>query len=393
MKYATLLSLVISAIVFSQHSSNAQDSTAVNPKTSITELNNLKQELRNQNEKTQLLLAQSERNFELASKIIDWSAMFFATLVIFLGIAGWIGARRFKQIDEAGKEMSATLELMKVELLKMQQLRNENQKAIEELKAKFERDRKELMEVIYYMNQGENAYESGELKNAIKIYTKVINLKPDSPEAQYMLGTTYSANSDYPKAIEHLKQAIELRPNYYEAFYSLGRTYRRYGDLDLSIKCLEKALELNPEYTGATTNLGHTYLRKRELSKAIYWYEKSIEIDPDASLPYLCLARIAYQQGEIEKAITLYKTAKEKIDKIESEGKLRYWQVYHLGEMCLVFGDAKEAESYYNRAFAMNAAKETLRSMKYNLDLLKASPSPPKDIDSFIKFFDDKLEH
>lgn len=75
--------------------------------------------------------------------------------------------------------------------------------------------------------------------------------------------------------------------------------------------------------------------------------KKSIEIDPNFSLPYLCLARIAYKQGEIEKAIKLYGTAKEKIDRIESEGKLRYWQTYHLGEIYLVLGDINLAQSYY----------------------------------------------
>lgn len=385
------LLFIISGMLFYQHVSFAQDSTIVNHQSLVTELNNLNQELRNQNEKTQLLLAQSERNFELASKIIDWSSMFFATLVIFLGIAGWIGARRFRQIDETGKEMALTLEQMKAELLKMQQLRNESQVSIDELKVRFERERKELMEIIHYMNQGEDAYESGEMKNAIKIYSRIISLKPDSPEAHYMLGTTYSANGDYIHAIEHFKKAIDLRPTYYEAFYGLGRTYRRYGDFDLSIKSLEKALEFNPEFIGATTSLGHTYLRKGETSKAIYWYEKSIEIDPSFSLPYLCLARIAYKQGEIEKALKFYNTAKEKIDRIESEGKLRYWQTYHLGEISLVLGDSNLAQSYYSRAFAMNAAKETLKAMKYNLELLKSSHSPPNDVDKFIRFFDDKL--
>ena len=37
--------------------------------------------------------------------------MYFAILVVFLGIAGWIGAKRFKQIDETGQKMKYFLDI------------------------------------------------------------------------------------------------------------------------------------------------------------------------------------------------------------------------------------------------------------------------------------------
>lgn len=391
MKLCIFLSLIIFTIFFYQRLCYSQDSTSVNIKNSIAELNQLKQDIQNQNEKTRLLLNESERNFELASKIIDWSAMFFATLVVFLGVAGWIGARRFKQIDETGKEMATLLEKMKSELQQMQRLRDENQRAIDELKERIEKERKEFMEVIYHMSQGENAFEKGELEEAIKAYTKVITLKFDSPEAHFMLGNTYSANGDYDDAIRHLKKAIELKPNYYEAFYNLGRTYRRYGDHDLSIEYLKKSLEFNPKYVNSTTNIGHAYLRKGEPAKAKEWYQKSIAIDPNAPLAYIGLARIAYLQSEIEKALEQYNIAKEKIEGKINRRRFRYWDIYHLAEIHLVLNKIQQAESYYNQAFAMNAAKETLRAIKYDLELLKSSANPPTDIDKFIKIFNEKL--
>lgn len=370
----------------------AQDSTTANTKSAIiNELNALRQNLQTQNEKTKLLLEESIRNFELASKIIDWSAMFFATLVVVLGIAGWIGARRFNKIDESAKEMANLLKEMKDELLEMQRLKDENQKSIDELKIKFEKERREVIEIIYFLNQGEDAYEKGEMERAIEIYTKIIRLKPDSAQAHYMLGNAYSANGDHLNAIEHLKKSVELRPDYYEAFNNLGRTLRRYGDFELSIKYLEKSLEINPKFTASAINLGHAYLRKGELTKAISWYQKSIDISPNDPLPHLSLAMIAYQQGEIEKAVGLCKIARIHIERRESEGKLRHWDVYHLAEISLVLNKVEDAESYYKKAFAMNSAKETLRAMKYYLDLLKASPVPPLNIDKFVKIFEEKL--
>lgn len=391
MRFSIIFLFVIVGISFCQNLSYAQDSTIVDFKKAINELNKLRQDLQKQNEKTESLLDESERNFELASKIIDWSSMFFATLVVVLGIAGWIGARRFKQIDETGKEMAILLEDMKDELSKMQQLKNENQKAIDDLKMKFERERKALTEIIHYMNQGENAYEKGEMEKAIEIYTKIIKLKPDSAEAHYMLGNAYSANGDQISAIDHFEKAVELRTDYYEAFNNLGRALRRYGDWDASIKHIAKALEINPKFVTAIINLGHAYLRKGDLTKAVSWYQKSIDMSPDDPLPHLCLGRIAYLQGEIEKAIKLYNVARTKIEKRESEGKIRHWDVYHLGEIFLVLSNIENAESYHKKAFAMNSAKETLRAMKYNLDLLKSSPIPPANIDKFVKLFDEKL--
>lgn len=370
---------------------NLQDSVTTNIQKTARELNQLKKELERQTEKTQSFLTQSERNFELAGKIIDWSAMFFAVLIVVLGIAGWIGARRFKQIDETAREMAELLEKMKNELQGMQDLRKENQIAINEFKIGIEKDRKEIIETLYYMNEGDLAYEQGEIERAIESYNKVIALNPKSPEANYMLGNAYSANGEYEKAITYLKKAIELKPDYFEAYYNLGRTYRRSGDFDLAIDSLKKSMEINSKFVPTIENLGHTYFEKGEIEKAIEWYQKTLSIDSNHATAYMSIARIYYQKGETEKALKYYIIAKEKLEQILSEGRYRHWHVYRLGEVYLVLNDFEKAMAYYEKAFGMNSAQATLRAIMKNLNLLKFSPTPPKDIDKIIKFYENKL--
>ncbi len=373
-----------------------QDSVAVsNNDTTVGDnqyiVNKLREDLLKQNVRTKSLLTQSEKNFELASKIIDWSAMFFAMLVVFLGIAGWIGARRFKQIDQTSKEMVNLLEEMREELRRMENLRTENQQSMEEVKRGIEKDRKDVLELIYYMIRGDIAYEKGEIDKAIDAYSKIISINQNSPEANYMLGNCYSANGDNKNGIEYLTKATNLKSDYYEAYYNLGRVYRRKGDHELAIKNLEKSIEIKPNFVKAIENLGHTYSRMGDNNKALECYNRSIAFDPDHAVSYMSIAFLYHRQGEIEKAINYCKIAKEKIEKKIQQDKYRYWDIYHMGQIHLVLDEPEKAETFFRQATSMNSAKATLQVFLKSLETLKSSPTPPNSIDKFIKYFKSKL--
>ena len=62
----------------------------------------------------------------------------------------------------------------------------------------------------------------GDLDNAIKVYRKTIELKPDFAEAYNNLGTTLQRRGKLNEAIEAYKMAIETKPKYDEAYSNLG---------------------------------------------------------------------------------------------------------------------------------------------------------------------------
>lgn len=368
--------------------SYAQDTTSTKIN---SEQEPLTLELIEKYQKMQLsLLRESERNFELAGKIIDYSALFFSLLVVFLGIAGWIGARRFRQIDHTSNEMKILLEKMQKELEQMQKIKDDNLAAIEDLKRKIENESKSFMEVIYLMRQGEILYEQGQLDEAINIYKKIINIKPNSPETYFMLGVSYSLNSDPSNAIHFLKKAIDLNPNYDEAFYELGKAFRRKGDLDLSIEYLNKSLEINPKQVRAIANIAYSYLKLNKFQEALNWYKKSTVVDPNYPLSYMGIALINSTLGNMTESLRYYDLAQELLELMLNEGTLRFWDTYHLGETYLISDRYTDAENYYRRALSMNAANETLHSILFRLELLKSSPKPPKGINKIIRLLTEK---
>jgi len=318
--------------------------------------------------------------------------MYFALLVVFLGIAGWIGANRFREIEKTAKEMRNLLDNMKTELSQMQVIKDETQNEIDNIKKKIENESKEFMEVIYNINQGKFEFEKGELFRAIDYFKRIIKVKPESPEAHRLLGNAYSSNGEDEKAIYHLKEAIKLKPDYYEAYLNLGRAYRRYGNFDLAIEYSKKSIELNPKSVLAVEQIGLTFFQKGDELQAEEWYQKVKEIEPNYAMGFLGLARIAYKQGKLDKALEFYKYAKSKIMNLVDEGRCSHWDIYHLAEIHLACNNVDEAESDFNKAFLMNSAYETLRAIKWDLEVLKSSPYPPENIDKFLKIFENKLK-
>lgn len=379
---ATIVFILL--FLFIPSHSNSQNSTNAITTSKDSTLNSIIMSLQEQSDRSRSLLAESERNFELAGKIIDWSAMYFAMLVVFLGIAAWIGTRRFREIDTTSKEIADSYEQIQQELSRTTKLRDETQKAIETFKSEIERDKKQFMEIIYLMTQGESAFESGDLNKAIQVCERIVLLKPDFPEAHHMLGSSHSANGEYGEAIDHFKKAIALRPDYWDAYHNLGRTYRRARNWEACIMNLKKALELNPKSVRSAHNLGHTYLEMGDLESAFEWYRMSTKLDQrqDYSYGYLGMGKISLKQGEQEKASRFFQDAQKVIEK---RGRKSYWNFYYLGEIALVLGDAQKAELYYKKALAMNSALETLRTIEHDLEFLRGCPNPPENLEKCLQ--------
>lgn len=109
------------------------------------------------------------------------------------------------------------------------------------------------------------------VKRAIESYLKAIDLNPQDANAYNNLGSTYSDQKEYSKAIDcYLKadysraiecylKAIKLDPQYANAYNNLGSTYSAQEDYSRAIDCYLKAVELNPQDATAYNNLGSTY--------------------------------------------------------------------------------------------------------------------------------------
>ncbi len=166
----------------------------------------------------------------------------------------------------------------------------------QELKQYFNIEEKTLFQDIYGFAQVNNtkhklsiktatdyfqeAYEEDNAEQAIVLYQKAIEIKPDMHEAYNNMGIFYSELEKYQEAINAYQKAIKIKPDNHEAYYNMGNAYGKLGEYQKAINVYQKAIEIKPDEHNAYYNMGNTYRELKKYQKAINAYQKAIEIEP-----------------------------------------------------------------------------------------------------------------
>ena len=120
-----------------------------------------------------------------------------------------------------------------------------------------------------------------EYQNAIRHYTKVIELNPGNVEAYYNRGKAHLKISKIPQAIQDFSEIIILDPGNAEAYYSRGRTYLNIKEPAEAIQDFSEIITLDPGNAEAYYSRGKAYLllEKWEEAKADLITSKNMGVD------------------------------------------------------------------------------------------------------------------
>ncbi len=99
-------------------------------------------------------------------------------------------------------------------------------------------------ELVNAQKAGEKAFQTGDSREAIRQYGRVVQLDPQNAGAFYHLGRSYDAQQNLDKAIENLSRACELAPKNPTYFIQLGFAQQKRRNLAAAMKSMERAIEL-----------------------------------------------------------------------------------------------------------------------------------------------------
>ena len=158
-----------------------------------------------------------------------------------------------------------------------------------------------------YNNRG-NAYEGrGKHDLAFEDYSMAIEINPDDADAYFYRGFTYELKRDFGEAIKDYNKAIKLNPDHADAHVYRANAHSAAGhNPELIIKDHSKAIELNPHHSYAYTNRAQAYRVKGEIDLAIEDYNKVIELNPNHAFAYVNRAGAYMEKNEINLAISDY---------------------------------------------------------------------------------------
>ncbi len=169
--------------------------------------------------------------------------------------------------------------------------------------------------------------ENGNDEQAIKHYTKSIELNPQALPSYNNRGNAYQRSGDFNLAIKDYNKAIDLDPSRPEAYINRGVVYSKEGKFDLAMQDFNKAIDLDSSRPEAYVNRGVVYQRSGDIDLAIKDYNKAIALDPSNSDAYYNRGEAWLALGEWENARNDLLTAMNMEDDIVSSFHINYQSV------------------------------------------------------------------
>lgn len=115
--------------------------------------------------------------------------------------------------------------------------------------------RREIPNIRDLRYQADEFVEKGDYKHAIKIYTEILKVEPNYPDALFHRGRTYLLMKKYDLALADYEKLLELSPKYDSSAYNnRGLAHENLGNLDKALADYEKASELDPNNKIAKRN-------------------------------------------------------------------------------------------------------------------------------------------
>jgi len=152
------------------------------------------------------------------------------------------------------------------------------------------------------LQMGLESHRSGNLRDAIDIYTAVIAKNKQSAEAFNWRGMAYDDMNELDKALADLNEAIRISSKYADAYNNRGEVYRKKNMLREAMADFRKAAELDRNFAEAHYNMGLVSEAEGRTPQAVRAYTEYLKLKPNAEDKDEVQAKIAALQKALAQA-------------------------------------------------------------------------------------------
>jgi len=202
------------------------------------------------------------------------------------------------------------------------------------------------------ISQAFSLHSSGKIKEASDIYILLIQNKIYDPRVFNNLGSIYSQQKQFDKALMLFDESIKRFPKSLEAYPNLASVLTIKGRSDIAKKVLYKAIELNPKYLRPYSNLAGIFVKEGDLKKAEFFLRKSLEIKPKDINNLVNLGCVLKDLGNSEQAEKYLRDALEINPKYD-------FALINLGAVLNELGKINEGEQILKIALRINPTSPT----------------------------------
>ncbi len=155
------------------------------------------------------------------------------------------------------------------------------------------------------------AQRSGNVDDAVELYSQAIRARPGFAKAHSNLGALLLGQGKTEEASGHFEKAIASEPGFVPAYNNLGNIHVQAERYDDARAVFEKAVAANPEDAIAHNNLGTAFLHLDKFDDAIGHFEKALALVPDLAMAHQNLGACLKRRGDFDAAETCFRRALE----------------------------------------------------------------------------------
>lgn len=187
-----------------------------------------------------------------------------------------------------------------------------------------------------------------DLDEAIKDFTKAIQLKPKYSDAYWGRGMARKIKHEYKEAEEDLENAIRLDPNNDVAYISLAEVKYHLKDNEKAELYYSIYLIKKPKDFDTYSDRGHVRMERLSINEAIEDYSKAIDLNPNKQYQdYL-------DRGKAKYLIQLYDSANSDFNKAIEINPNSLDLLYSLGTFFVEKEKFNEAVSYFDKILILD---------------------------------------
>jgi tetratricopeptide (TPR) repeat protein len=162
------------------------------------------------------------------------------------------------------------------------------------------------------MNEALALHRQGRLREAEKIYTRVLKAAPDQFDALNLLGTIKAQLGRVGEAHRLLSAAVRINPRAPQAWANLGQVLHALKQDQDALGCFDKALALAPDDIGILTNRANALLSLGRTEEALAAFRQILERVPqhpearlNSGIAHAALGSLDEAVAEFDRALTL----------------------------------------------------------------------------------------
>ena len=120
----------------------------------------------------------------------------------------------------------------------------------------------------------------------------------ESAEGHLLMGTVHMNAGDSPAALAELRKAVELNPQLPVANGMLGRALLRNGEHEAALRAFLRELEINPDEFDTNLQVGELKKRDQQFDDARIYIERALRMRPDDAVARFALSGVYVSPGQ-----------------------------------------------------------------------------------------------